>query len=122
MRRGQKKPRRRLDIIASHQRFANQETIDPGLGQPRQVVRHGETAFADDGAVPGYTIQQAFCRRQVNLEGFEVAVIDTDRLRLQLQGAIQFGFVMNFDQHVEPDSISGVFQFLSLGIVQRRHN
>ena len=51
VRQAQQPPRRRRDIAGPHQRLADQEAARPGGGEPVEIGRIVDAAFADDDTV-----------------------------------------------------------------------
>ena len=57
-----------------------------------------------------------------NLEGAQVAVIDADQSGAGIQGALQFWFIMHFDQRLHPQPFRFHAQAFQRGRVQERGN
>src|SRR5262249_45124462 len=97
---GQQRPRRRGDIGLPHQAFADQEGRHPHALQPRKISRCENAAFADHEPVARDQRRQGLAGFQRGLEGAEVAIVDADHRRSQLQRAIKLGTVVDLEQHV----------------------
>src|SRR4051812_891269 len=92
----QQRARRRCHIALPHQALADQEGRDAGRGQPRQIRRRGNAAFADHDAITRNQGCQSLACFQRGLECFQVAVVDADQERAEFEGARELGFIMHF--------------------------
>ena len=72
----------------------------PTRGEAGEVGRREEAALADHDAVARDARREPLADRERGLEGAQVAVVDADQPRLQLQRALELIFVVHFDQHV----------------------
>src|SRR5581483_8786517 len=72
-----------------HQTFADQKTPNPDAGQPRQIGRRVDAAFADDHAAGRNLGRKLLADRERGREGLQVAVVNSDQPRAQFQGALQ---------------------------------
>ncbi len=79
-------------------------------------------AFADDDALARHQRREPLAGRQRGLEGAQVAVVDADQPRLQLQGALQFILLMNFDQNIHPIGKRRTFDLGGGPVIDRRHD
>lgn len=74
-----------------------------GAGGPHAggVGAGEDTAFADGDRVAREERDEAFAEGEVGREAGEIAVVDADDFRAVGDGAVEFGFVMDFKQRVE---------------------
>jgi hypothetical protein len=109
------------DVCLAHQGFADQEGVDAAGRQARQIgARH--PAFGHDKAVAPQQRRQALGGGKRGLEGPEIAVVDADEAGLEAEGALEFGFVVNFGQHVHAPVEGGGFQFGGEPVVDHGHD
>ena len=66
--------------------------------------------------------RQRFADVERRLEGPQIAVVDADQPRAQSQRAIEFGLVVNFEQHVHAEIEGGILDVLRGRVVERRHD
>ena len=90
--------RRSCDIGLPHQAFANQERRNADAFEARKVGRRIEPAFGNDDALAGDFRRQKLTDRERRLKRPQIAVIDADKLRFQLESAHKFNFIMNFNK------------------------
>ena len=117
-----KRARGRRDIGLPHQAFADQEGRHADAFEPREIGGCENAAFADHQAILRDQRRQRLAGRKRGLESPEVAVVDPDHRRSKFQGAIEFGAVVDFDQHVHAVRDRRVLDILGGGIVERRHD
>lgn len=99
----------------SHEGFADEDGTGTGRVQSVDVGGAMDSAFGDEdgvraGAGKPEASGQAFGGTEVDLEQVEVAVVDADEGRADVQGAVQFGFVVNFDEHGEAGGAAEVVE------------
>ena len=75
----------------------------PICGEPGEIVGRIEAAFRHDDAIARNFWRQGFAGGERRLEGPQVAIVDADQPRPQLQGALQFGLVVDFNQNVHAE-------------------
>jgi hypothetical protein len=107
-------------IGALHQRFTDQETLGPGGNHALDVGGAVDAAFAHQLAVGGDQRGQPFGGAQIGLHDLEIAVVDADQLRFQLQRPLQLGFIVHLDQHVHAVTERDIFHVRHFGIGKRR--
>ncbi len=98
------------DIGLAHQALADQEGRDAGLGEPRQIVRRRNTAFADGDMTERNPSGQALAGLKRRVECPQVAIVDADEPRFQPQRAFELPAVVHFDQRVHAERESGRLQ------------
>ena len=75
--------------------------VEIPMREPREIGRRIQAAFGDDQIRSrGILWRQPFADRQRGLEGPQIAIVDADQARFQLERAVQFNFIMNFNQHI----------------------
>ena len=74
-------------IGLTHERLADEEDAGADLVQAREVGGRIETALGDEQAIRGHAWGERLGDRQIDLERLQVAVVDADEPRLQLQSA-----------------------------------
>ena len=104
------------DVGLPHQAFADEEGGDADPCKPREIGRREDAAFADHQAVLRNVRRQRFAGRERRFEGAEVAVVDADHRRTELERAIEFLAIMDFEQHVHAEIERGI-----LDIIAPRH-
>src|SRR5579862_2344090 len=110
------------DIVLAHQAFADQEGRDPGLAEPRQIVRREDAALADDDAVGRHAPRQLLAGRKRRRKRFQVAIVDADQPRFKPQRTRELFLIMHFDERIHAERGSGRFQLGRAGVVDRRHD
>src|SRR6185503_2111321 len=99
-----------LRIRRSGKLRSHQHRVGSDLGDPSHVVGRLQTAFRDryyagrnerndPRGIPG-----------IDLEAFEVSVVDSDDVGLVDERQLELGFVANFDKDVEADIAAGIQQ------------
>ena len=71
----------------AHERLADQKDMHAELFDPADLIETIDAALAHYGRAGGHERRQALGRRQVDREGFKIAVIDADQLRASGDGA-----------------------------------
>ena len=67
----------------------------------------------------GHARRQPLADRERGLEHLEIAVVDADQPRLQLQRAVELGLVVHLDQHVHAERERRVFELARGRVVER---
>src|SRR6202795_2587866 len=116
---GEQGARRCRDVVLAHQTFADQEGRDTGLAEPQQIVGRENAALADDDPVGRNAPRQPLAGGESRFEGFQVAVVDANKPRLQPQRALELCLVMHFDERIHAERGSGRFQLGRAGIIDR---
>ena len=88
------------NIGLPHQALADEDGRHAGRREPREVGRRVDAAFGDDNALARDLRRQPLADRERGLEGAQIAVVDADQPRFELQRALKLIFLMNFNQHV----------------------
>ncbi len=113
---------RLFDVGLAHQALADQERPDANLRQPREIVRRRDPAFADDDPVARNLGGEPLAGFQRGVKGFQVAVVDADQARLQLERAFKLVGIVDFEQHVHAEREGCVFKRLRRCIVDAGHD
>ena len=92
------------------------------LREARDVGGGEDAAFADDDAVGRDERRELLADAERHLEGAQVAVVDADELRAERQRALEFGAVVDLDQHVHAEPVGGVDQRARLRVGDARHD
>ena len=87
--------------------------------QLRDVVLRHDAAFGDDDAILRRTRGEIDSRLQRDVERFQIAVVDADERRLELQRAFQFCLVVRFDENIHPVVDRAVLELSETRIIQR---
>src|SRR5262245_52190971 len=114
--------RRLFHVILAHQTLADQERPDANARQSRQIVRCRNSALADDDPIERHPGRKPFAGHERGVEGLEVAVVDADQARSQLERTRQLLGVMDLEQHVHAEQESGVLESLGRLVVDSRHD
>ena len=92
------------------------------LGHRIQVGARRQAALGHEGAVLGRMRDKVVCPREIDGEVAQVAVVDADQPRLQLQRAVQFGAVVDLHQHVHAAIHRRRLDLGRLRVVERGHD
>ena len=98
--------KKRVDLLPrigrAHQRFADQECVHAGAAQTCDVFAYADSRLADkDARIVLHPLLQAQRRVQGSLERAQIAVVDPDHWRRNLECAFQFGFIVHLHQDVQ---------------------
>ena len=85
----------------AHERLADQKDMHAELFDPADLIETIDAALAHYGRAGGHERRQALGRRQVDREGFKIAVIDADQLRASGDGGSQFFLRVHLDQRIQ---------------------
>ena len=94
----------------------------PTPARRRQSAWRGDAALGDDDRVGGNERRQPLADFERGLEGPEVAVVDADQPAFERQRALEFGLVVDLDQHVEAEVVRGLVERARRLVVDRRHD
>src|SRR6185437_7171428 len=92
-----------------HQALADQESRDADSAKSGEVSRRIEPALGNDDAIAGNFRPQTFSDGEIRLEGMQVAVVDSDQARPDLQCTVEFAFVMDLNQNIHSKFYCTVF-------------
>src|SRR3954449_1450381 len=105
-----------------HQALADQESRHADAFEPGEIGGREDAALADHQPVAGDQRRQCFAGRKRGFEGAQIAIVDADHRRTQLQRAVKLGAVVDLDQHVHAMGDGGVLELFCRGIIERRHD
>src|SRR5262245_24510346 len=88
------------NIRLAHQAFADQECRNPGALEARKIGRGIESALGYHNPVRGNFRRQLFADCKRRAERPQIAIVDADQPRFQLERSLQFNFIMNFNQDI----------------------
>src|SRR5262249_37355070 len=108
---------RPFDIALTHQALADEEGADADAREPGEVVGRRDPALADDDAIARYVRRELLARGQRGIEGLEVAVVDPDQPRFQLERTVELVGIVHLEQHVHAERKGGIFERLCRRIV-----
>jgi hypothetical protein len=66
--------------------------------------------------------ESCLCDRKVDLQGFEITVINANQRGIEFQRPLEFRRIVHLDQHVHAEFDRGGFELLRHRIVERRHD
>ncbi len=89
---------------------------------PANVCGGSNSAFADNRTIVGYFGCQPFGHIQINLECRQIAIVDSNKSGANAKRSIQFSFIMNFDQAINPDLIGYRLEPFQFVVRERCHN
>ncbi len=95
---------------------------DADLCQPGEIVGREDAAFADHHAIVRHQRRQPLGHLERGDEGLEVAVVDADERRLELERALELGGVVHLEQHVHAVPDRSGLDLRGRAIVERRHD
>src|SRR5688572_6403406 len=107
-------------IRRTHERFAHEERVNSVTAHLRHVALRNDAALGDHQPFARHARQQADRRVQRDREITQVAVVDADQRRTQLQRTVELDGVVHFDEDIEPVTDRGILQVAESRIVQRR--
>src|SRR5215470_16387265 len=102
--------RRRLDIGLAHQALADQEGAHARGPQCTEIGRGDDPAFRHRDAAGGNSRRQALGGHKRGLEGAQIAIVDADQPRAQLERALELGLVVHLEQHIHAVGEGGCLQ------------
>src|SRR5215208_6546065 len=94
-------PAGRLEVRRAHQRLADQDRVDADAVELVELLARGEAGLRDDGLAGRHVRQQLVRALDVDGEVAEVAVVDPDHLRLDVERGLKLVLVVDLDEHVE---------------------
>src|SRR5690349_4801549 len=109
-------------MLGTHQRFADQERFEAGVAQPAQMFSGLDAALGHAQHPWRNQPYQAQRGLKIHVERPQVAVIDADDLKIQVERAAELVLVVDFAQHVQLELASDRTQVAELGIGDRRDN
>ncbi len=118
----EQRARRRCHVGLPHQAFTDEERIHADACEARKIVGREDAAFADANAVLRDQRRKIFAGFKRDLESAQVAVVDTEQRGFQLQRAVEFRTVVNFEQHVHAMGEGRVFDVLRGRIIKCSHD
>ncbi len=71
-----------------------------GAGKPLQIGMGEDAALGDDNAIGRHQRRETLGGRKRGGEGLEIAIVDADELRVELERPVKLGLVMHFGEHV----------------------
>src|SRR3954462_6602098 len=114
--------RRSGNVGLPHQALADQEGRHADALEPGEIGGREDAALADHQPVLRNKRRQCFAGRKRGFEGAQIAIVDADHRRTQLQCAIKLGAVVDLDQHVHAMGDGGVLELFCRGFIERRHD
>src|SRR3954452_19489025 len=114
--------RRSGNIGLPHQALADQEGRHADALEPGEIGGREDAALADHQPVAGDQRRQCFAGRKRGFEGAQIAIVDADHRRTQLQRAVKLGAVVDLDQHVHAVGDGGILELFCRGIIECRHD
>src|SRR6266702_40595 len=106
----------------THQALADQEGRHADALKPGEVCGRKDAALADHQPFPWDQRRQRLAGRKRGLEGAQIAVVDADHRRTQLERPIELGTVVDLDQHVHAIGKRRVFEIFGGRIIERSHD
>jgi hypothetical protein len=88
------------NIGLPHEAFPYQESRHASALELGEVRGGIEATFGDHDAIPGDFWRKPLTHRERRFECPQIAVIDPDEPRLQLEGARELNFIMNFKEGI----------------------
>ena len=98
------------DVLRAHEGFADEDGADAGGADAADVLRGLDAAFADADDVVGDFLGQFLGGGEIDLEGFQVAVVDADEVGAEFERAVHFAQVVHLHQHVELAGLRAVVE------------
>src|SRR6476646_10344508 len=87
-------------IGGTHERLADEKRVHAVPTHLRYVALRDDATFGDDDAIGWNARQEPDRRVQRHVERTQVAVVDADQWRRELERAVELGGVVHLDQHV----------------------
>src|SRR3954470_18105019 len=87
--------------IGFHQRLANEECVETSGPETSDVFASFNAALGNTQDVLGNFRSQAIRGLKIDMECFQIATVHANDVAPGVQGALQFGFVVNFAKHIE---------------------
>ena len=95
-------------VVGAHEGFADEDGLGAGGTDAGGVLRGRDAGFGDGEDVIGDLGDDFFGEGEVHVEGGEVAVVDAEEAGVEVEGAFEFGFVVDFEEGVEAGELGGV--------------
>jgi hypothetical protein len=105
-------------IHGPHQGFADEHGIGSGVQHAARVVEAADAAFGDEQDLVGGLFGELFGSGEVDLEGFQIAVVDTDEVGPEFEGAFHFRQVVNLDEHIDLGGARFVVEAAELVVIE----
>ena len=81
-----------------------------------------DAALADEQPVGRHQRRQTLGHSERRLEGLQIAVVDADERRGEVQRPLELRLVMHLEEHVHAERQRHLFERLCLGVRHRRHD
>src|SRR5262249_29945078 len=114
--------RRDRDIRLAHQALANQEGVHPDGREVIEVGGGENSALRHRDAPGGNSRRKALRGRKRGLEGAQIAIVDAEEPRAQLDRALELGFIVPLKQHIHVIGEGSCLKLLCEWVGDARHD
>ena len=91
----------RRDIVASHERFADENCIGPPIKDLLRIFAGFDATFADEDEMVVNLDAQRLGGREVDLERLQIAIIHSDNTSFGIERAVELFFIVDLDEDVQ---------------------
>src|SRR5579863_6037663 len=119
---GEQGARRGANVRLTHQGFADEEGLDPRLGEAAAIGVPRNAALADRDTVLRDFRSKPLGDFKRCLKRAQVAIVDADKPRFQGKSAIELPFVMDLDQDIEAEVMRGLVESPRALVVDASHD
>src|SRR4051812_6940924 len=102
-RRSKQRGGRGSDVALAHQALADEVCLYPDPAEPAEIGRGEDAALADEDTLTRNEGRQAFADGKARLEAAQVAIVDADEARFELQGAPELGLIVHLEESVHAE-------------------
>src|ERR1700752_5326833 len=99
--------------------FADEEGIETGLVEAKQIVVGAEAGFADGDTMVRDALDQFQRGFRANREGLQVAIVDAKNARIGREGAVELGLCVDFNERLHAEFAAKSDEFAELRVAKR---
>ena len=91
-------PQRDPGVSGTHEGLSDEECLNTRASQSRDLSGDENPAFGHDDPRRGDMGQQAECRVERRLEAAQIAIVDPDERRRELEGEVELAAIMRSEE------------------------
>ena len=109
----------RGNVAGAHEGFADEDRIAAAIEDALRVGARFESALADEEDAVGDFFAELFRRREIDLERRQVAVVDAEQTRAEIECAEEFLLGVDLDEHIELERFRDGVKVFELRLFER---
>src|SRR6266481_7043000 len=99
----EKSSQRGRGIGREHETFADEKSVEAGVAEFGEIVVSAEAGLTDGDTILGDAFDQFEGGLDVQVQCFQIAIVDADDAGLGREGAVEFGGGVDLDQGLHPN-------------------